>query len=53
VVDKFHQLAATVIDAQRAGAIERAALGLEGLDDARELLSLLAAPVGSAFERKV
>jgi 2-methylcitrate dehydratase PrpD len=50
VVDKFHELAATVIDAERADAIERAVLGLEGLDDGGELLSLLAAPVGSAFE---
>jgi 2-methylcitrate dehydratase PrpD len=45
VVEKFRTLAATVIDAERAAAIERTVLGLDELDDARDLVSLLGAPV--------
>jgi 2-methylcitrate dehydratase PrpD len=50
IIEKFRTLAATVIDVERAGSIERAVLGLERLGDAGELVSLLAVPVGPAPE---
>ena len=38
---KYRRLATSVVDAPRAKAIEEAALGLEGMDDMRELAALL------------
>ncbi len=45
VVEKFRALVAPLIDAARAAAIERAVLELEQLDDARDLIELLASPI--------
>ena len=45
IVEKFRALVATVVDGERASSIERTVLGLEQLEDADELLTLLGAPV--------
>jgi aconitate decarboxylase len=51
VVEKFRTLAETVVDRERAAAIERTVLSVDEIDDARELTSLLADPVSSQHER--
>jgi 2-methylcitrate dehydratase PrpD len=50
LVAKFHALADRVTDRGRADAIERAVVGLEELDDATDLMNLLAAPVARALD---
>jgi 2-methylcitrate dehydratase PrpD len=50
LVAKFHALADRVTSRGRADAIERAALGLEELDDVNDLIDLLAAPVAGALD---
>ncbi len=50
LVAKFHALADRVTSRGRADAIERAALGLEELDDVNGLIDLLAAPVAGALD---
>ncbi len=50
LVAKFHALADRVTDHGRAQAIERAVLGLDQLDDAEDLIALLAAPVAAALD---
>ncbi|MGO9383670.1 MAG: MmgE/PrpD family protein [Mycobacterium sp.] len=50
LVAKFHALADRVTSRGRADAIERAALGLEQLDDVNDLIDLLAAPVAGALD---
>ena len=50
LVAKFHALADRVTDRARAEAIERAVLGLEDLDDTKELIDLLAEPVAGALD---
>ncbi|MCV7412107.1 MmgE/PrpD family protein [Mycobacterium florentinum] len=47
---KFHSLADRVTNRGRADAIERAVVGLENLDDIRDLTDLLAAPVAGALD---
>jgi aconitate decarboxylase len=49
IVEKFRALAVTVVEHDRAAAIERTVLDLDQLDDVGELISLLAAPVRPAF----
>jgi 2-methylcitrate dehydratase PrpD len=48
IADKFRTLAATVIDSERAAAIERTVLGLEDVAEATDLLDLLAPTVSSS-----
>ena len=50
LVAKFHALADRVTSRGRAEAIERAVTGLENLDDAGELIDLLAEPVAGALD---
>jgi len=50
LVAKFHALADRVTSTSRADAIERAVLGLDGLDDVDYLIDLLAAPVAGALD---
>src|SRR6201996_7047225 len=50
LVAKFHALADRVTDRARAAAIERAVVDLDRLDDAAELIDLLAAPVARALD---
>jgi 2-methylcitrate dehydratase PrpD len=50
LVAKFHSLADRVTSRCRADAIERAVVGLEDLDDAANLIDLLAAPVAGALD---
>jgi 2-methylcitrate dehydratase PrpD len=50
LVAKFHALADRVTSSARAEAIERAVVGLEGLDDVNNLIDLLAAPVAGALD---
>src|SRR5271157_938243 len=50
LVTKFHALADRVTDRDRANAIERAVVGLEGLDDVNELIDLLAPAVAGALD---
>jgi 2-methylcitrate dehydratase PrpD len=47
VVEKFRTLTAPLVEPARAEAIEAAVLGLDELDDAGELVALLAPPVNS------
>jgi aconitate decarboxylase len=49
VVDKFRTLTEPLIDAQRAREIESMVLALEQLNDAAELVELLAPPVNPIF----
>jgi aconitate decarboxylase len=49
IVAKFRALTGTVIDTARQKQIESLVLNLERLDDARELLALLAPPVANAL----
>jgi 2-methylcitrate dehydratase PrpD len=49
IVEKFRTLTTSVVDTERARAIEHAVLALDELDDAAELVSLLAAPVRPVF----
>ncbi|OBA62289.1 MmgE/PrpD family protein [Mycobacterium sp. 1100029.7] len=50
LVAKFHSLADRVTSRSRAGAIERAVVGLENLNDIGDLTDLLAAPVAGALD---
>jgi 2-methylcitrate dehydratase PrpD len=50
LIAKFHALADRVTSRDRAEAIERAVIGLDGLDDADNLIDLLAAPVAGALD---
>jgi 2-methylcitrate dehydratase PrpD len=50
LVAKFHALADRVTTRERATDIERAVLGLDGLDDVTGLTDLLAAPVAGALD---
>jgi len=50
LVAKFHALADRVTNRGRAGAIERAVVGLEALDDTDALIDLLADPVAGALD---
>jgi 2-methylcitrate dehydratase PrpD len=50
LVAKFHSLADRVTSRSRADAIERAATGLEQLDDVGDLIELLADPVAGALD---
>jgi 2-methylcitrate dehydratase PrpD len=50
LVTKFHALADRVTTRERATAIERAVLGLDGLDNLAELTGLLAGPVTGALD---
>ena len=50
LVTKFHALADRVTSRQRADAIERAVVGLDGLDDVADLIDLLAPPVAGALD---
>jgi 2-methylcitrate dehydratase PrpD len=50
LIAKFHALADRVTDRRRAEAIERAVIGVEGLDDITDLIDLLAAPVAGALD---
>jgi len=50
LVTKFHALADRVTTPGRAAAIERAVLGLDGLDDVAGLTELLAGPVAGALD---
>ena len=47
IIEKFRTLTAPLIDSARGHAIEAAVLGLDELDDAGELVALLAPPVNS------
>ena len=47
--EKFRRLAASVVDEERAVAIEKAVLGIEDLDDPRTLLRLFEAPLGNSL----
>jgi 2-methylcitrate dehydratase PrpD len=49
IVEKFRTLTTSVVATERAGEIEHAVLALDELDDAAELVSLLAAPVRPVF----
>ncbi len=49
IVDKYRSLTASLIEPDRARSIERTVLGLEDLDDARELVDLLGPPVAPMF----
>jgi 2-methylcitrate dehydratase PrpD len=49
VIDKFRTLTEGVIDPDRSAAIEHTVLAIEELDDARELVALLAAPANAIF----
>jgi 2-methylcitrate dehydratase PrpD len=50
LVTKFHALADRVTSRERAAAIERAVVGLDGLDDVADLIDLLAPPVAGALD---
>jgi 2-methylcitrate dehydratase PrpD len=50
LVTKFHALADRVTSRGRAEAIERAVIGLDGLDDTDNLIDLLADPVAGALD---
>ena len=50
LVAKFHALADRVTSRERAEAIARTVIGLDGLDDTDDLIDLLAAPVGAALD---
>jgi aconitate decarboxylase len=50
IVEKYRALTNGLIDQSRQTEIERKIANLEELGDVRELIDLLAAPVGSAFE---
>jgi 2-methylcitrate dehydratase PrpD len=50
VIAKFHSLAARVMPANRAAAIERAVLGLSGADEVAPLVDLLAGVVARALD---
>jgi len=50
LVTKFHALADRVTSHDRAIAIERAVVGLENVDDVRDLIDLLAPPVAGALD---
>lgn len=50
LITKFHALADRVTSFDRAAAIERAVVGLENLDDANDLIDLLAPPVAGALD---
>ena len=49
IVEKFYTLSAQLIDDGRARAILEVVLGLEGIDDVDELITLLAPPVTPVF----
>jgi 2-methylcitrate dehydratase PrpD len=49
VIDKFRTLTQRVIEPDRSAAIEQTVLAIEELDDARELVSLLAARANTIF----
>ena len=50
VARKYRELTNKLVDAERQAAVERSVRDLESLDDMRDLLGLLAPPVGAAFE---
>src|SRR6201993_1047313 len=50
ILAKFHALADRVTTRGRAEAIERAVVGIDGLDDIGYLIDLLAAPVAGALD---
>jgi 2-methylcitrate dehydratase PrpD len=50
LVAKFHSLADRVTTRDRATAVEQSVLGLDRLDDIRNLVDLLAAPVAGALD---
>jgi 2-methylcitrate dehydratase PrpD len=50
LVAKFHALADRVTNRGRAEAIERVVVGIDDLDDIKELIDLLAAPVTGALD---
>lgn len=49
IVEKYRALTAPIVDSVRREAIEAAVLGIDRLADARELIALLAPPVGCAL----
>lgn len=50
IVEKYHVLTASVIDAERSEKIEQSILSLEKLSNVRDLAALLAAPVRAPFD---
>ena len=50
IVEKYHRLARSVVDERRMMAIEKIVLGLENVEDVRELAVLLGQPVKNPLE---
>jgi hypothetical protein len=50
VVAKYRALTDDIVDPARQSAIAEAVLGLDAMDDVRDLIALLAPSVGCAFD---